>query len=108
MFDDLYDALSVFWSWKWPTANGQVTEVLAERIRHPRGGDTFRLSVAFKFSIGEDGPYTGESFWAPAFCQKKRVIAGRRKTRTGQNVLVRYRSDDPSVNRLDSSVWRRL
>lgn len=85
---------------------GEVTEALAERIQHSRGGDTFRLAVAYKFSLGEDGPYTGESFWQPSFCQKRRVIAKRRKFRPRKQILVRYRRDDASINRLDHSVWR--
>jgi hypothetical protein len=66
MFEDLYDALSFLGSWRWPTAKGQVTEVDVERLSHQRGPDTLRLSIAYKFSLGNDGPYTGESFWEPA------------------------------------------
>jgi hypothetical protein len=105
MFEDLYDATSYLWSWSWPSVEGRITEVLVERIRHNRNPDSFRLSVTYEFSIGADGPYTGESFWAPAFCRKKRVIAARHKIHSRQPVVVRYRADDPSVNRLDRSVW---
>ena len=108
MFEELYDHVSRLWSWRWPLADGTVTEVLVERIRHNRGRDSFRLSVTYKFSVGDDGPYTGESFWTPAFCVNKRVVAARRKIRSGQPVRVRYRQDDPSINRLDHSVWREL
>ena len=108
MFSDLYNAVSFLWSWSWPTVDGEVTEVIVERIRHSRNPDTLRLSVTYEFSIGSDGPYTGESFWAPAFCRKRRVVASRHKMHTHKRVLVRYRKDDPSVNRLDWSVWREL
>jgi hypothetical protein len=108
MFEDLYDAVSFLWSWRWPANDGRVTEVLVERIKHHRNPDTFRLSVTYEFSIGADGPYTGESFWAPAFCQKRRVIAARHKFRSHQPVVVRYRADDPSVNKLDQSLWKGL
>lgn len=105
MFDDLYDALSTLWSWSWPTANGEATVVEVERLRRGRNGDTLRLCVAYEFSVGNDGPYTGESFWAPIFFGNRRVVAARHKIHVRQRVLVRYRADDPSVNRLDRSVW---
>jgi len=108
MFEDLYDAASFLWSWTWPTVDGNITEVLVERIRHNRNPDTFRLSVTYEFSVGTDGPYTGESFWAPTFCRKRRVTAARHTIRRHQRVPVRYRPDDPSVNRLDRSVWHEL
>jgi hypothetical protein len=108
MFEELYDRLSMLWSWRWPTATGEVTEALAERLQHGNQGNTFRLAVAYEFSLAEDGPYTGESFWTPAFCQKRRVISARRKFRRHQKVYVRYRPNDASINKLDRSVWRGL
>jgi hypothetical protein len=105
VFDDLYDAALFLFSWRWPTVGGEIT-VDIERIRHSRVRDTFRLAVAYKFSLGDDGPYTGESFWEPAFFAKRRVAAARHKLRTRQPVTVRYRRDDPSVNRLDRQSWR--
>ena len=108
MFDDLYDALSLVWSSRWPKSEGEITAVEAERVRHNRREEMLRLAIAYKFSVGEDGPYTGESFWSPNFFVKKRIIAARRKFRLRQRVTVRYRSDDPSVNKLDSSVWKGL
>jgi len=47
MFGDLYDAMSLLWSWRWPVTEGEVTAV---------GGDTARLAVAYEFSVGDDGP----------------------------------------------------
>ena len=106
MFGDLYDALSYLWSWQWPVAQGEVTAIDVERIQ--RGRDTtFRLAIAYEFSLGTDGPYTGESFWRPAFFAKSRVQSTARKFHRRQPVTVRYRSDDPSVNRLDRSVWHK-
>ncbi len=108
MFEDLYDAISFAWSWRWPTVNGQVTSAEIERIRHSnRRNDTLRLSVTYGFSIGGDGPYSGEDFWTPTFTigSVKRIKNAKRKFRAGEHVLIRYRSDDPSVNRLDRSVW---
>jgi hypothetical protein len=63
VLDDLYDAVSFLWSWRWPETPGEVTAVDIERIQDSDGIETFRLAVAYKFSIGSDGPYTGESFW---------------------------------------------
>jgi hypothetical protein len=59
MFEDLYDAISMIWSWRWPASGGRVTAVDVERIRHSRGRDTLRLAIAYEFSLGDDGPYPG-------------------------------------------------
>jgi hypothetical protein len=108
MFEDLYDAVSLTWSFAWPTAQGEITTVDVERIPHSEGGDTLRLAIAYKFSLGEDGPYTGESFWTSKFLNKKRVIEARHHFHIHQPVTVRYRRDDPSVNTLDRTTWRDL
>jgi hypothetical protein len=108
MFEDVYDGLSFCWSWHWPRCGGEITAVDVERKPDTNGNVALRLAVAYKFSSGDDGPYTGESFWQPAFCVNKGVIAARRKMRIPQKVIVCYRPDDPSVNRLDRGVWRGL
>ena len=108
MFDDLYDAISLLGSWRWPEVMGEITAVDVERIKHSDGSVRLRLAVAYKFSLNGDGPYTGESFWNPAFCVNRRVRDARRKIRVRKPVLVRYRSDDPSVNRLDRHEWQSL
>ncbi len=108
MFEDLYDAVSVIFSPWWPTAKGEITAIDILRIHHSRSSDTLRLAVAYKFSLGDDGPYTGESFWQPAFFVNKRVAAARHKLHVRQTVTVRYRSDDPSINRLDRQMWNDL
>ena len=108
MFDDLYDAVSFLWSWRWPESVGEVTAVEIERIRESNNRFRLRLAVAYKFFVNDDGPYTGESFWNPAFCANRRVPAARHKIHAHQSVIVRYRVDDPSVNRLDYRVWRSL
>jgi hypothetical protein len=104
MFRDLYDAVSRLWWWRWPTTEGEITAIDIERV----GNDRVRLAVAYKFSIGDDGPYTGESFWTPAFSigQLKSVRNAKRVLHIGQRVPVRYRGDDPSVNALDGGVYR--
>ncbi len=110
MFEDLYDAVSRAWSWRWPLAEGEVTEVILERIRH-RGNsnsDTVRLAIAYEFSVGSNGPYTGESFWRPLFPSMKRMQNAKRKFHRHQRVTVRYRSDDPSVNTMDGRIWQDL
>ena len=103
MFEGLYDLISLLWSWRWPQVAGQVTAVDVEKV-----GRALRLAVAYKFSVGEDGPYCGESFWSPALAGDGRVLEARRKIRVGHSVQVRYRPDDPSVNTMDGSVWNRL
>ena len=106
MFNDLFDALSYLWSWRWPVADGEVTAIDIERIGEGRN-KTFRLAVAYEFSLGADGPYTGESFWQPAFFAKRRVQNAARRFHRRQQVAVKYRPDDPSINRLDHSVWQK-
>lgn len=106
MFEDLYDTISRLWSRRWPKVTGEITAVDVERIHGNHRA--LRLAVAYKFSVNGDGPYTGESFWSPSFFVNRRVLAARRKFRVGHPVFVRYRSDDPSVNTLDGSVWQKL
>jgi hypothetical protein len=106
MFQDLYDEVSLLWSRLWPVADGMVTEVVSERLG--RDQERIRLAVAYEFSIGDDGPYTGESFWTPAFCQLRRVADARKRIRKRQRIQVRYRSSDPSVNTLNGGVRRLL
>ncbi len=106
MFGELYDAISYLWSWRWPEAKGEVTAVDVEKPKRRNG--SVRLAVAYKFSVNGDGPYTGESLWTPAFAAKGRVVSARHKIRVGHPVPVRYRPDDPVVNRLDGNVWRDL
>jgi hypothetical protein len=108
MFNDLYDAISLLWSWRWPVAEGEVTAVDIERMRHDRNSDTARLAVAYEFSVGDDGPYTGECFWVPAFCSVRRIASARRKPHIRDPLRVRYRPGDPSVNTLDGGVARLL
>jgi hypothetical protein len=108
MFEDLYDSISRMWSWSWPSADGKVTEVLGEHITFRNGEKRARLAIAYEFSVGADGPYTGECFWTPVFFSIRRVAKARRKVRARKRVRVRYRSDDPSVNTLDGGVARLL
>ena len=89
MFDDLYDALSLIFSPWWPTAEGEIIAV--DFV--PQGSrGALQSAVAYKFSLGDDGPFTGES-----------LLAGKTTLRVGQGITVRYRSDDPSINGLE---WR--
>jgi hypothetical protein len=104
MFQDLYDAISRLWSFTWPCADGRVTEVLGEHIQFRSSQKRARLAVAYEFSVGDDGPYTGESFWTPVFFSVARVAKARRRVHAHQKVRVRYRRDDPSVNAVDGGV----
>lgn len=103
MFSEIYDALSKLWSWHWPTVEGEVTDACIERIGSNQ--DRTRLNVAYKFSIGDDGPYTGDATWQPLFSigSAKTLAAARRKCHVGRKLPVRYRPDDPSVNTADIS-----
>jgi len=106
VFEDLYDSISFLWSRRWPVAEGIVTEVLGEH--RGRNDDRARLAVSYEFWVGSDGPYTGESFWTPAYCEIRRVAAARKEVHRRQKVQVRYRPDDPSINTLDGGVVRLL
>src|SRR5579884_1244003 len=105
MFEDLYDEMSLLFSWRWPIAEGQITAVDVERNSHR---EIKQVAVAYKFSIGEDGPYVGETFWKPVFNQKENAIRAKRLLRPGHAVQVHYRPDDPTVNTLAGSVRRLL
>jgi hypothetical protein len=107
MFEDLYDSVRMLFSWWWPTADAEISEVTIERVGDPTD-NRLRLSVCYKFYVGDDGPYTGESFWQPKFTF--RLVAqmrdARRTMRQKHRVPVRYRADDPSQNRLGREAWR--
>jgi len=95
MVDDLYDAISMVWSWRRPTSEGKATAVAIEPIGHSRGRDTLPLAIAYRSSFGDDRPYRGESFREPAFFAKKRMVAARHKFHIHQQVTVRYRRGAP-------------
>jgi hypothetical protein len=109
MFEALFDELSYLGAWRWPVAQGAITEVEVERIQHS-DGESWRLSVTYKFSVGADGPYTGESFWQPTFSWNAmgKLRSARRELHIGHPVQVRYRADDPSINKLDGGVRKML
>ena len=106
MLEDLYDRISRLWSRRWPVAEGKVTEVISERWGRDR--KRARLAVAYEFSIGSDGPYTGESFRTPAFFPLRRVPSARRKLRKRAPERVGYRPDDPSLNTFEGGVAKLL
>jgi hypothetical protein len=105
MFGDLYDGLSLAWAWSWPTTAAEVTAVDVELA--PGSTQNWRLAVAYKFWVGTDGPYTGESFWKPAFFSYTRVIRARAKIRNHQMLAV-HRAHTPSINKLDREDWRNI
>jgi uncharacterized protein DUF3592 len=106
MLNDLYDMISQMFSWRWPTAQGEITALDLETVVRRRGNNNLRLAVAYKFSVGDDGPYTGESSWEPFWSED--VLAARNSLQVGQSVTVRYRPKGPSVSTLDRRVWRDL
>ena len=99
MFSNFYDYVSLLFYWLWPKAEGVVTTLDVRREQETR------LVVRYKFSVGSDGPYTGESSW-PLLAGGGQVMNLGDALREGQPVTVRYRKDDPSVNKLDRTVWR--
>jgi len=105
MLEELFDTISKVFCWRWPTSQGEVTAVDVESIVRQGQGEVLRLAVAYKFSLGADGPYTGESFWEPG---SARVLTAKESIKIGEAVTVRYRPGKPSVNTLDRRVWREL
>lgn len=101
MFGDLYNSVSLMLSWRWPRAEGVVTAVEIEAIGRGRQ----RLALAYEFSLEGDGPYTGESFWTP-WSGSGELIDLNKRICVGQAVEIRYRRGDPSVSRVDPSVWK--
>jgi len=102
MFGELRNALSCLWSWRWPEATGEVTSVILDTVPD-LDGEYLRLAVAFKFFVGEDGPYTGHSFWTPV--SRDRALAARERFHVHDEIAVRYRPNDPSENKIAPSVW---
>lgn len=104
MIRDLYDKFSYVFSWRWPVAEGEITAI---GLRYDELSKTNRLAVTYRFVVGTDGPYTGESL-SPSSAPRTDIVDINRQFRIGSFVLVRYRVDDPSVNRLDRVVWQNL
>jgi len=109
MFEDLGDAVRKLFSFSWPTADAEITEVEIERVGDPDDG-RLRLSVGYRFYVGDDGPYCGESFWEPKFTfgLVERMRDAKRNVKQKHLVPVRYRTDDPSQNRIDHAAWSHL
>jgi hypothetical protein len=99
MFDELYENISRMFSRGWPTSDGLITGVYVEPIQ--RG----QIEVAYEFSVGSDGPYTGQS--SPPFWFGGTSVVNA-DAMVGQAVTVRYRRSDPSVNTLDRGFWQGL
>jgi len=102
MFRDLYDSVSWMFSRRWPKAEGVITAV--DLRRYQKGSE---LVVRYKFLVGEDGPYTGESP-SSEWLVDADLMSIHQTLKIGTPVVVRYRSDDPSVNKLHPSVGRDL
>jgi|HubBroStandDraft_4_1064222.scaffolds.fasta_scaffold06172_8 hypothetical protein len=98
MFSDLYDYVSLFFYRHWPSVEGEITAV---RIL----GGSGRLLVEYSFSLA-GGSYIGES-GCPWSVDTAAVNIHQRLS-VGRSVTVRYRPDNPTVNKLDRSVWEDL
>lgn len=98
MLSELYDSISLLFWRRWPTVEAVITAVNMRTGREPR------LIVAYEFSVGNDGPYTGEASW-PALPGDSDASCISDRLRVGQPVTVRYRPDDPSVNTVDHMLW---
>jgi hypothetical protein len=99
MFSDLQNYISLLFYWWWPKAEGEITAV---RILSGNG----KLPLEYRFSLG-DGYYTGET-GCPSRLTGAGAIDINETLCIGKLVTVRYRRDDPSVNKLDRGVWQNL
>ena len=99
MFSDLRDWLSLLFYWRWPRVQGEIT---AARVK----AGSRQLLLEYRFSLG-GGCYTGES-GCPSWYAGSGALNINEAFRIGQPVTVRYRRDNPSVNKLDRSVWEDL
>ncbi len=99
MFSDLYNYISLLFYRRWPSIDGEITAV---RIL----GGSGRLLVEYSFSL-EDKSYIGES-GCPSWSVGTIAIDVQERLSVGQSVTVRYRPGNPSVNKLDRSVWQDL
>lgn len=99
MFSDLYDCISLLFYRLWPSVDGEITAV---RIL----GGSGRLLVEYSFSL-EERSYIGEA-GCPSWSVAPAAINIHERFPIGRPVTVRYRRDNPSVNKLDRSVWQDL
>ena len=99
MFSDLRDSISLLFYWQWPRAEGEITAV-----HIVSGSGKFLLD--YRFSLG-DGSYAGEA-GCPVWHAGTGAINIQDRFPIGHAVTVRYRRDNPSINKLDRSVWEDL
>ena len=99
MLENLRDSVSLLFTRNWPTTDGQITGVSV--YPYERG---IQFAITYTFSLSDDGPYTGESR-SPVWYPGEKVVQINDKFQAGQKVIVRYRPDDPSINKLDRSTW---
>ena len=100
MFEDLFDSISKLFSWRWPTAEGVIIAIRTKLA----GRGKLRLAISYEFSVGTDGPYTGEDYCGTRFFPAATIAAN--KMLVGKAVTVRYRPNDPSINTLDPGQWQ--
>ena len=125
MFDALWEGLAKLSSWRWPVAQGQVVLAAIEIVPAGEGfsgsDGHCQLRVTYKFNINADGPYVGEACWTPTQPAQVSWTAANdleedraklepltRQLPPGYPVQVRYRPDDPRVNKLDGGVEKLL
>src|SRR5713226_2205411 len=83
MFNELCDYISLMFARRWPTADGLIIGVYVDPILREQ------IEVAYEFSIGPDGPYTGRS--SPPFWFGGTAVVVNADAMVGQAVIVRYK-----------------
>jgi Protein of unknown function (DUF3592) len=102
VFRELYNGASMMLSWGWPVAEGVITAV---RVDPCRSG--LQVVLDYEFSVNGQGPYT-EASSAPSWFGATEVMDIQKTFRIGRALAIRYRRDDPSVNRIDWRRWQGL
>ena len=101
MFSELFETISLVFSRRWPTAEGTITAV---DLGYGKG---LNITVVYEFSVGDDGPYTGETR-SPSWFGGTDVLNISKQLAVGNTIMIRYRVDNPSVSKLDPSIWKDL
>ncbi len=91
MFEDLHDYLSKLCFWQLATTEGTITGIEIDQV-------SGRVLIYYRFSVGDDGPYTGVHFAEGLPLLRVKDLS------VGRTIAVRYRRDDPSVNTLDRDL----
>ncbi len=97
MFQGIYNSFSKLFSSRWPAAAGEVTSVTVDSVFG--NSRQAQLVVTYEFFVAGE-PYTGEASSGMFNGMRVATIASALNgIRKGDFIAVRYRPDDPTVNK---------